>query len=156
MKVKQIKVSDICHLIVKEATVINSEATIGELFQRMIKDQRTRHVYVVNNQKKIVGSVRLNDLIEFIMCYLSNLNDDSFNIFIAEFSEKKVSDIMLKDYLFLNPETSIENMISIMIEHKVNELPVVDNNKEVVGEANFLEFIKFLSDNSPTQKFLKK
>ena len=54
---------------------------------------------------------------------------------------------MLKNFLFLKENSSVLEMIDIMVDNKVNELPVVDNNKRIIGEVNFLELIKYFSDN---------
>ena len=153
MKIKQKKVTDIWELIVKEPTIINADATVSDLFSKMVEDHKTRHVYVVDKNQQIVGSVRLNDLIEFMLCYLSGLSDESFNTFIAKYSQKKVSEIMLKQFVCLQKETGIQDMISTMLVNRVGELPVVDENRKIVGEANLLEFIKFLSDS---QALIKK
>ncbi|MDD5070665.1 MAG: CBS domain-containing protein [Candidatus Omnitrophica bacterium] len=147
MKIKQKKVTDIWELIVKEPTTISADATVSDLFSKMVEDHKTRHVYVTDKNKQIVGSVRLNDLIEFMLCYLSGSNDDSFNTFIAKYSKKKVSQIMLKQFVCLKMETGIQDMISTMLVNRVSELPVVDENRKIVGEANLLEFIKFLADS---------
>ncbi len=147
MKVKQKCVNDIRSLLVEEPTVIYQQQSVSELLKYFFMDQRTRHVYVVNEDGVMVGSVRLNDLIELIMEYLQNLDDRVFNKFIALFVNKTVADVMLKRFVFLKEDTSITDMLSIMLENKVNELPVLDDNNKVVGEANFMEFIKFLSDN---------
>jgi len=149
MKVNKKTVSDICNLIVKEATTIKANETISMLFQKMIEDQRTRHVYVVDNENILIGSVRLNDLVDLILPYLQNLDDEMFNKFATSISDKLVSDIMIKDFLYLTEDTKLSNMISVMLEHRVNELPIVDEKKRISGEVNFLEFIKFMSDNKP-------
>ena len=57
------------------------------------------------------------------------------------------SQIMLKDFLFLKGDMPLNEMVDIMLEHKVNELPVLDDNDKIIGDVNFLEFIKFLSEN---------
>jgi len=146
MNVTKKTVKDICNLIVKDATTIKSNEKVGVLFKKMIEDPRTRHVYVLDNVGKLVGSVRLNDLVDLILPYLQNLDNDMFDKFTSNFSEKLVSDIMIKDYLYLKNDTKLSDMISIMLEYRVNELPIIDDNEKVSGEVNFLEFIKFISD----------
>lgn len=151
MEVNKKTVSDICDLIVKEATIIYENETIGTLFHKMIEDQRTRHVYVVDKKDVIVGSVRLNDLVDLILPYLQNLDNNMFNKFISDFSSKPVSSIMLKDFLHIKNDTNLSDMISQMLAHRINELPIVDDNNKIIGEVNFLEFIKFLSDGKQLQ-----
>lgn len=147
MNIKQKKVGDIRNLIVGEASSIKDDQKISELFECFLKDERTRHVYVLNAEGVIVGSVRLNDLVELIAPYIDFLRDEMFNRFMSEFTQKKVSDIMLKDFLSLQESSSISEMVDIMVDNKVNELPVIDDHKRIIGEVNFLELIKYFSDN---------
>lgn len=151
MKIRQKKVKDIRSLLVQDATVISSDATMGQALKKMLEDQRTRHVYVIDETNVIIGMIRLTDVVEFIMSYLPNLKDDSFEIFLHQYMEKNVKTIMEKKPVYLQEETLLEEMLSIMVEHRVDELPVVNESLNVIGEVNFLEFVKFLSDGASVQ-----
>ncbi len=147
MKIKQKTVSDIRNLIIGEASSIRDDQKISELFKCFLKDARTRHVYVLDAEDVIVGSVRLSDLVELMAPYINFLKDEMFNRFMSKFIQKEVSEIMLKDFLSLQESSSISEMIDTMVDNKVNELPVVDDHKRVIGEVNFLELVKYFSDN---------
>ncbi len=45
----------------------------------------------------------------------------------------KAKDIMARDVLTVTPETSIQEAVRILLERRINGLPVVDRNKRVVG-----------------------
>lgn len=147
MEIKKKKVSDIMHLVVEQASVINQRGSVSQLFKCFLSDPRTRHVYVVNDENVLIGSIRLNDLVETIDPYINSLDNGFFDKFMSDFTKKKCSDFMLKKFLFLKEDSLISEMIDIMIDNKVNELPVVDNNNHITGEVNFLELIKYFSDN---------
>jgi CBS domain-containing protein len=147
MKIKQKCVKDIQDLLVREPTCITADRTVSDLLKAFLQDPRTRHVYVVDNDHVLIGSLRLNDIVEFMSPYLQNLNDDTFNLFFAKFSEKKVKCIMCRDFLYLKENAPLAEMVSLMLENRVNELPVVGHGNRVIGEVNFLELVKFLSDN---------
>lgn len=147
MKIEKRTVNDIRQLIVGQASIIKQDQNISEVFKCLLEDTRTRHVYVVNAEDAIVGSVRLNDLIERMAPYIGYLESEMFNKFMYEFTQKKVSAIMLKEFLFLKEDTAISEMISTMIDNKVNELPIVNDNNRIIGEVNLLELVKYFSDN---------
>ncbi len=148
MKAKQKCVKDIRNFLVEKPTTINAQENIRSLLECFFEDQRTRHVYVIDNENKIVGSVRLNTLVEYIQIYMKCLDDSNFAKFVFELSNKKVADVMSKEFLSLKDDMLLTDMIGIMLENNVEELPVVDEANQIVGEVNFLEFIKFLSDNN--------
>ena len=147
MNAKQKCVKDIRDLIVEQPTTIHPQQNIKDLLKCFLEDQRTRHVYVVDEDKKIIGSVRLNDLVEYIEVYLQCLDDKMFDKFTSLLINKKAADVMSRDFLCLKDDMLLSDMIATMLEHKVDELPVVDDNNRIIGEVNFLEFINFLSEN---------
>jgi predicted transcriptional regulator len=147
MNIKQTYVKDIQNLLISKPTCINKGETGSALMKALFEDPRTRHVYVTDDNGVMVGTVRLNSLVEFMAPYIQNLENNTFNVFIAEIMAKKVETIMRKDFLSLAQTTSLIDMIGMMVHHGVNELPILDSEGRVTGEANLLELIKFLSDN---------
>lgn len=47
IKLKNMKVGDIQHLLVKEAAVTGPKQSIKDLLARIVDDPRTRHIYVI-------------------------------------------------------------------------------------------------------------
>ena len=46
---------------------------------------------------------------------------------------KRISSIMSKNIISIRPETTIEEALKLMKENKIKRLPVVDENKKLVG-----------------------
>ena len=45
----------------------------------------------------------------------------------------KAKDIMTKDVVTIHPEATVEELARLLIEHKISGVPVVDNEKKLVG-----------------------
>lgn len=45
----------------------------------------------------------------------------------------KAKDIMTKDVLTVKPEATVEELARILIEHKISGVPVVDDNRNLIG-----------------------
>lgn len=59
----------------------------------------------------------------------------------------KVEDIMNKEPLFLGPETSYEEVIKTFQDHhRVNPIPIVDENRKVLGIISRFDVLKPLHD----------
>ncbi len=87
---------------------------------------------------------------------------------------KTARDIMTESVITVSPETSIKELVRILGEHKINGVPVLDENSRLVGivtEAdvvdqskklhipsffNFLDGIIFLEDPSILEEEIKK
>jgi len=147
------KVKDISSLIVKNAATLNKDASMDELLEKIIEDTRSRHVYIVDENSNLLGSVRLNNVVEYLFPN-TTLLETSNNMFVMKFlsysSAKLVEDIMINSPSFVYEETSLSEMVQIMIREKVNELPVIDQNRKIIGEVNILEVISYYT------KFIKK
>ena len=45
----------------------------------------------------------------------------------------KAKDIMTKDVITVKPEATVEELARLLMEHKISGVPVVDNEKKIVG-----------------------
>jgi CBS-domain-containing membrane protein len=45
----------------------------------------------------------------------------------------KARDIMTKDVITVKPEATVEELARLLMEHKISGVPVVDNEKKIVG-----------------------
>lgn len=137
------RVSDICEFITREPATISVDSSPHELLQKMVSDPKTRHVYIIDYDKRIIGSVRLNSIIEYLFPYESFKRDKylygGFNIFYKE----SIRDIMNENFRYVYYSTPLSDMAELMIGERVNELPVVDTELHIIGEINMLEVISY-------------
>ena len=88
--------------------------------------------------------------------------------------DKTVKDIMTRSVITVTPDTSIRELVELLGRHKINGVPVVDENSRLVGivtEAdvvdqtrklhipsffNFMDSVIFLEDPSVLEKEIKK
>ncbi|MCG8569514.1 MAG: CBS domain-containing protein [Spirochaetes bacterium] len=138
------KVGDIKDFIVKSVSMITADKSIDQLLTKMTEDLRTRHVYVIDEKKRLIGSVRLNDVLEFLFPYTAIQPTES-PLYKAKqaYEVSIVKDIMNPTPYYVYEDTYISDMVKIMEREKINELPVVNKNREVVGEIILLEVIEY-------------
>jgi len=128
-KLSKIKVKDIMHLIVKEPATIFQDASLDQILHKILENTTSRHVYVINKDDKLIGSVRLNNTIKYLFPSISLLeNTEAFEIgsFLGYSNAQKVEDIMNTVCSYAFDDTMISDIIRIMIREKTNELPVVN------------------------------
>ncbi|WP_417557010.1 CBS domain-containing protein [Mesoflavibacter zeaxanthinifaciens] len=67
----------------------------------------------------------------------------------------QVKDYMTKDLITFKPTQSVEEVVEILIKHKISGGPVVNENNELIGIISEGDCIKQISEsryyNSPTQ-----
>lgn len=54
----------------------------------------------------------------------------------------KAKDIMTVDVITVKPETTVEELARLLIEHKISGVPVVDDNDQMIGVVTENDLIK--------------
>jgi CBS domain-containing protein len=92
------------------------------------------------------GGLWLPSPFEVIEVPIRNLvRFEEFKKAFEDLKSKPVKDIMNKDVNSISPDDSLEEASSIMVKHKVNRLPVVENGK-LVGIVARSDIIRGLSE----------
>lgn len=136
-------VADVRHLLVEEPTVVRPDESVESLLAKMIEDPRTRHVYVVDEEGVLLGSVRMNTVVEYLFpltAIIQHSSELSLGTYVS-FSSKTIRDLMNDNPRFVQESTLLSEVARILIEEKINELPVVDQRRRVIGQINVYEII---------------
>lgn len=138
------RISDVRHLLVESPSTVKTHDSIQTLIAKINEDLRTRHIYVVDDHGKLLGSVRMNSIVKYLFPYSSKVTsgitlgpDKVFNFFATE-----VADIMKIDPFYVRDDMTLEDCSKIMIEEGINELPVVDAERRLIGQINVYEMIE--------------
>ena len=141
-------VGDMMRFVVETPSCVRSDECMGQALQRMVDAPCSRHVYVLGEGEKVVGSIRLNCLIEFFFPYSAFLGSQVLDRLFNLVMKKSVQEFMLRNFSYVHEETKATETLTIMLREKVNELPVVDNQMRLMGEVNMLEVVKFYFDRN--------
>ena len=110
-----------------EVLTVKPETTIPEALALMEKNG-IRRLPVVDNDR-LVGIITLLDLVRASPSPATSLSIWELNYLIAKLP---VKDIMAKKVYIVSPNEPVDAAASLMREHRIGGLPVVDNGK-VVG-----------------------
>jgi Mg/Co/Ni transporter MgtE len=145
-KLSNVTVESISSLIVQTPALVTPETSIETMLRHVIQDTRSRHAYVVDADNRLIGSVRFNNIIQYLFpsTILLELDDTPKISSFMEYSDAThVRQIMNTRPRYVQKSTPLAAMVRIMMEEKINELPVVDEQMHVIGEVNVLEIIAF-------------
>ncbi len=137
---KRVKVSDIRSLITKEASVVHPEDPLTRVAEEIVRDPKTRSVYVVDDEGKLLGIITVNLLIQFLYYPYIPVDLISYELPFLLSREPKAGDIM-QPPVWARDDESITDVLVKMFKHGLQELPVVDEEMRVIGDLNVLEFI---------------
>lgn len=143
-----LNVGDIQHLVVNEPSAIGPDASVDEVLRCMLADLRTRSVYVVDDDRRLLGCVRMDRVVDRLFP-LEAIVTQSFEVSLRDASAlnaKTARDLMIKGVTAVKDGTSLADVAKTLMKDRVQELAVVDEAGRLVGEVNVYEIIKAYLD----------
>ncbi len=137
----------------KDVVTVYETNTIEEV-ARIFIDKKISGVPVVDAQKKLVGIISEGDLVfqqkklnppVFLSFFdgVIQVGKSAFFDEIKKISAFLVKDLMTKEDLIVARETAdVSDVASLLIENKVNRIPIVNDENKVVGIVTRYDIIK--------------
>ena len=137
-------VSDVYDLIVKEPSIVKVDSKIRLVFDEFVKNPVSRKVYVVDEDGKLIGAVTTETLLRLL----------GYRVGVREFAGHSLwrmfRDVLKENvdkvFIKIPPVKQTDKLtkaLQIMLDNRVNDLPVVDAEGKLIGELNSMEiFLK--------------
>jgi CBS domain-containing protein len=144
IRLADMKVKDIRHLLVEDPATTRPSASLLEVLEEMKRDLRSRHVYVVDEAGRLLGTVRMASVVQYLFPFdaVVELNTPLYEAYVPRLDAKTAADLMHTPPVRVTEETSLDEMARLLIREAINELPVVDENECLIGQVNVYETIK--------------
>ncbi len=97
---------------------------------RLMKINHIRRLPVVDKKGRILGIVTLGDIREASPSDATTLSVWELHYLLSKLT---VGKIMTPNPITVKPDSTIREAAQLMLEHKIGGLPVVDDDKKVVG-----------------------
>lgn len=137
---KKMRVKDIRNLITQEASIVREDDTILKVAEEMVRDPKTRTVYVVNKENKLVGVIPVIELVQYLYSAYIPQEYILYRFPVLLSGTPKAKDIMLPP-VYVHDDENITSAFIKMFKNNLKELPVVDEEMHVIGDLNILEMI---------------
>ncbi|HUS73083.1 MAG TPA: CBS domain-containing protein [Sedimentisphaerales bacterium] len=115
-----------------------------EMCIKFMKEHHVRHIPVVDNptgedeQQTFVGIVSQRDVFRQISPYLGKVGEADSD---SEALKQPLVRFVTRDPKSVSPETSIQEMISIMVDNRINMMPVLVD-RDIVGIVTSTDILK--------------
>lgn len=138
-KVAKMKTTDVVYhvsdIMTKECISINEDASIYEAYE-LLKENKISQVPIVTLSNQIVGLINKKIILNTMM-------DDIDNV--KEILQYKLKELELPDYVATEAISDIRRVAKVMINHKIDAMPVVSDNGLLLGIVSKTDIIKALS-----------
>ena len=111
-----------------------------ETAETLFKQHHIRHIPVVSGDV-IIGMLSYTDLLR--ISFADALNEDETEVDTVVYNMFTIDQVMSKNVVTVNSETSIKEVAGIITKNEFHALPVVDNG-ELVGIVTSTDLINFL------------
>lgn len=137
-----LKVKDLMKKSSNNAPFVEKNADVNSIFSVLNKKN---HVWVVENKEnmQVLGVITESDTLSlFSPPYepMQSFDKPSLKSFQYGLSFT-AEEIMSKKPLTISSEEKISDVLQKMKQHKINQLPVVDENNKLLGEISLQNFI---------------
>ncbi len=136
-------VGDLFDRVVTDAAKVGEEAVLRDAIEAILARETTRKAYVVDKEGKLKGSITMETLMRHLSYRLGSRQAGvvSFFKFIRDIARDKVTDFMAKPHP-IKKDTKITDVVLKVIEERLNDFPVVDDEGKLLGELNTLSILK--------------
>ncbi len=128
-------------IMTKGVFSVSIEDTIRKA-DEIMRDEKVRQVPVLDG-KKFIGLITERSLMEYSLRQLYDYDDE-----FGEIGHNKITDfqkVMKRDVKMIYPEDSVKKAVELMAKHKIDCMPVVDWDKNLVGILTFLDILFYLN-----------
>jgi acetoin utilization protein AcuB len=130
-------------LMTPNPVTVTLQASVAEVWDLM-RELEIRHVPVVDN-RALVGMVSDRDLARFDLGRL--LTVEGAEALRQELGTPAVK-VMSSDVIAVSPETELDEIVELLVEHRIGAVPVVrSDTREVVGIVSYVDVLRALQDS---------
>ena len=134
----EIPVRDVRGLVLENVLTVGPEQDIDVLLARMLEDPGAHHVYVVNEQGILVGSIGTEEVLARLFPFTTVLERDRESMYMSvpQVAADKLFEIMDPAPPTVQDSTPLAEVARILERDGISELPVVDRSMHLLGQIN--------------------
>ena len=141
-EIYEVKVKDLMKSISDDAPFVEKSAGVDSIFPILSKKN---HVWIVEDKEnmQVIGVItEFDTLLLFSPPYTSMQSFEKPSLKSFQYGLSfTAEDIMSKKPLTTSPEEKLVDVLQKMKQHKIKQLPVVDENDKLLGEISLHNFI---------------
>lgn len=126
-------------IMTREVITLNDEDSVSHAWQ-VFREHRIHEAPVLNAQRRLVGIVSERDLLTTI-----NIEDGK----VMDAMHRKVNDVMTSPVVAAEPGTDIRKIATVMLDHGVDGVPIVNVNHELVGFISRTDILQAVVADPP-------
>jgi CBS domain-containing protein len=137
------KIAELAANLQGRALPVTSEnAVMTEIVEEMIRFGHSRILYAMDEERRLLGTISLGDLVRdiFSRSYEPLIHPRRL---MTSITMEKAGHMMQKHPVFARMAEELRVVLAKMIQAKVKEIAIIDDENRIVGDINMLYMLKF-------------
>jgi CBS domain-containing protein len=132
----------------ESASMIRKDTGLEEIVKLFVSQPSLHHLCVVDEEDNLLGLINRKKMFQTIFSHHISVRSRISELLQVITAETPL-EIMTRQVISATEDTSIDEVIGLMIEHKIREMPVIDEQNHVVGFITILKIMQeWLNDQS--------
>lgn len=140
--VQDITVGDVYTLVVGRPATVRKGSSLKNAIDAIVNNPYSQKVYVVDGHGKLLGTVTMAALLRQVGYRLGARKPGiiSFFKFLSEMLKDNIEEFM-EHSVSVTKDMLMKDALQLMVEYRLNNLPVVDEKGKLIGELNGIEIL---------------
>lgn len=126
---------------------VPGEATMEDAAEQVTGLRQVRGIYVVDQAGRLMGAISLGVLLRHITAARHRPRFYERSL-LARITSEKVADLMDRHVIFARKEDDLGAVVDRMVTGNIKEIPVVDENRCLIGVVGLLDLWKLLEETA--------
>lgn len=139
---RDLLVGEMDEIKISTPAVVKEDAILKDAVEAITTNTTSRKVYVVDKEDKLIGVITIETLLRQVG-YRTGVREVgvlSFFKFLSGIFKENVAEFMETPQTITNRHKMLD-ALRMMVEHHLNDLPVIDDDGKLLGELNSLEIL---------------
>ncbi len=129
----------------RECAVADVDLSIGALANIFLSHPALRDLYIVSPEGLILGRIRHHRLAKLLLA--EHLPVQTTHQIMERVFGGTSSEIMERDFASAHPDEELDNVLHRMLEYMVDDMPVLDDEKHIIGTINLTDIMRASQNN---------
>ena len=124
----------------RHVPLIRQGTPIDELGGAIQWHRHSRQLYVVDEQDRLLGNITLERLVMYVFASSHGSSMNPRHV-MGLITCKYAEDLMTEGTLTAQMDDRIEEVLDRMVDSHVDEVPVIDENRQVLGDLTMIDLL---------------
>ncbi len=125
---------------------IPPDLELGAIADTFLAHPQLRDIYIVSSQGTLLGFIRHRRLAQIMLS--EQLPTQSGHQLIERVSGGSARELMEADFVCAHPGEELDNVLNQMLEFEVEDMPVLDDRRRIVGNINLTQVLRAVREGA--------